>query len=218
MDNTTQQQIAAKFPTLPMQIQELLSSAETFPKIERVAAKFNLSVVETGMLAQVTSHLLMGFIKPAQFIAAIIEELRIPTKDAVSIATELNRELFSAVKGALEEVHGLKKAAPVVATTPATSSTPVVQNVTLAPQIAKPTGSVLEQKLSGTFKVSAGGAGAATQTITMTPPAVAKPLAVTPAATQPASTPAQTAPSSSLGGQTTPPAIARDMYREVPKV
>lgn len=107
MDDTTQQQTQAKFLTLPVLIRDTISNPETYEKIASVGKKYQLTKVETGLLAQVTGALMMGFIQPNEFVMEVMDYLTIPRDKAMYIAQDLNREIFNDVKDALKKIHGV---------------------------------------------------------------------------------------------------------------
>lgn len=135
MDTTNninnQQAVAA----IPQAIRELIADPSTYEKIESIGTKFGLDIVEVGLLAQTTAALLRGECLPNQFVARLINYLKIPQENAALIAQELNRDLFSTVKDALKELHsGAGAMQPTPAPqTPAPTASPY-QTKIISPQ------------------------------------------------------------------------------------
>src|SRR3989338_8781696 len=104
MNDLTQQQTQVRFQALPPRLRDTLSDSRTFEKIAVVGKKYDLTKVDIGLLAQDTGTLMMGFLKPNEFIAAIMEDLAIPRDKAMYIAQDLNREIFNDVKDLLKDI------------------------------------------------------------------------------------------------------------------
>ncbi len=160
MDDITPEKIGKVFPTLPLEIQELLQAGERQDKTAIIGKKYGLNRVETGMLSQVVTAVLVGLLKPNLFVPAIVDFLGTSRETAVLIAQDINRDIFNSVKAALTEVHsGVMR--PVAATPiglvrtqePMSAVVPPPPPVVATP--AAPAGSIFEQKLGGAFRMSA---------------------------------------------------------------
>lgn len=112
MDDLTQQQTQAQFLSLPRVLRDTLSAPETYEKVALVAKKYGLTRVETGLLAQATGTLMLGFLKPNEFVATVIDYLAIPRDEAMLIAQDLNRDLFNDVKDSLKQLYAVGTNAP----------------------------------------------------------------------------------------------------------
>lgn len=162
MDDITPEQIAKVYPTLPVEIRELLEAPETYDRLSLVGKKYSLTKVETGLLSQVTTAVLVGLLKPNLFVPAIIDYLSVTRETAVLIAQDINRDIFNSVKAALTEVHS-GVARPVIATTSGlvrAQEAPIAMVVPPPPPPIvsippHPKGSIFEQKLGGAFRMSA---------------------------------------------------------------
>ena len=108
------QQLHSVYAVLPIEIKELIADPETYSKIELIGTKSELTKVQIGLLAQVTSSLLMGVIRPNEFVTTIIDYLGIQKEPAMLIAQEINREIFNGVKDALKQLHNINNETPVV--------------------------------------------------------------------------------------------------------
>ncbi len=118
MDNISTQQAQAAYRSAPQDIRDLLADHATYEKIEAIGAANDLNRMEVGLLAQVISALMIGLIRPNDFVAEIIDQLRIPQTAAAKIAQAVNHEIFSAVKDSLTRMH-----------TAATALSPAMRNV-----------------------------------------------------------------------------------------
>lgn len=107
MDEITQQQVATRLKKLPAALHQTLSEEATYEAIARIAKWHQLSRVETGLLAQVTGSLMLGLIKPTEYVASIMDYLSLPHDKASFIAQDINRNVFNQVKDALKEAHAV---------------------------------------------------------------------------------------------------------------
>lgn len=146
---------------LPEEIQVALSDDGTIETIEKIASKFGLSAMDTGFLTKICGKLMTGKLPPNQFIKSITDNVDIGNEKAMGLAVELNKELFSGMKEALEVVHGLhkpQKKTPVISPYPPNPPSSLEKTGDLPPPpppppAPKPAGSILEQKLGGTFRM-----------------------------------------------------------------
>ena len=107
MDELTQQQTQARFRTLPVLLRNTLADPDMYDKIALVAKKYGLTRVESGLLAQVVGALMLGLVKPNEFIAEVMENINIERDEAMHITQELNREIFNDVKDLLKELGSI---------------------------------------------------------------------------------------------------------------
>ncbi len=146
MDDITPQQAKTRFQNLPEIIRQTISDPATYASIEKIALIHKLTRVEAGLLAQATSMLMMGFLEPNQYIAAIMDQLSLSREDAAFIAQEINRDIFNPIKDALKEVHAMDKVGGVrqvaspterpLGTAPIVPSAPILPNLSVLPSYA----------------------------------------------------------------------------------
>lgn len=140
----------------PEAILETLSSESFAENVERIAGKFGLNEMEAGFLQRITTNLMLGVIRPTDFVTKLLDELDVDREKAAYIAQDVNREIFAPVKDALKEVHKVppsERPGTEAAPRPITMSRPVGTPSPYVPPPAPvaPPKSILEQKLSGTF-------------------------------------------------------------------
>jgi hypothetical protein len=159
-DIKTKQQIWA---TLPIPIRELLNAENTPSKIEAIAQKQGLGFVEQGFLVRITANLLRGELSPREFIPTISGELDVSREVASLIAQDINHDIFGEVKDALKEVHavgsgakkdgGVARLDPSLVTCLPGEMSPEAALGNKAPGNAVMSGSIMEQKLGGVFRM-----------------------------------------------------------------
>ncbi len=148
----TPQEWNARYKTLPQNIRDVLMDAEN-PLAERVAiicAHNGLDESTCDGIIRLTAYLLMGFVKPNEYVGEIMEKTDLPREKAALIAQEINRDIFNSLKEDLKSVHGVaeKQPAPVDAMilTPLPGKTPSLE-------VPKTEENILEQKLGGAFRM-----------------------------------------------------------------
>ncbi|OGZ08400.1 MAG: hypothetical protein A3C93_04275 [Candidatus Lloydbacteria bacterium RIFCSPHIGHO2_02_FULL_54_17] len=138
---------------MPQRVREVLSAEETIDILENIGVKYGLSELDRGFLMRITGKLLNGALPPTEFVKKIVEDIDISRDQAISIAQEINRDIFNEIKDQLlNEVHA--KGAPA-GTVPASPNTPTKSNFPPQMSTVGPThvGSIFEQKLGGAFRV-----------------------------------------------------------------
>jgi len=148
----TPQEWNARYRTLPQNIRDVLMDAEN-PLAERVAiicAHSGLDESTCDGIIRLTAYLLMGFIKPNEYVGAIMEKTDLPREKAALIAQDINRDIFNSLKEDLKSVHGVaeKHAAPVDA-----MILPPLPGKTATLETPKMEENILEQKLGGAFRM-----------------------------------------------------------------
>jgi hypothetical protein len=152
---------------LPQNLREAIYAPDMFDKVEKLGKTSGLDEVQIGLLGRLTVKLMAGILAPTEFVAAIENDLGVEREKAAYIAQDINRDIFNPVKDALKEVHNVQ-AAPQVSAAAAKPEEPkkdegialwktyqadMVKVGGAKTEEEKP-GSILEQKLGGTFRMS----------------------------------------------------------------
>ena len=152
-DTNQKNQLWAK---LPEEIRAVLNSDESVATIESIGARQGANEMEQGFLVRICSNLMKGLLAPADFVNTIATELDLPRDKAAYIAQEINRDIFSNIKDALKTVHARNSDMEIdpkhVNCLPEQNKNGVgIPSGNVAKP--EPTGSILEQKLGGTFRI-----------------------------------------------------------------
>jgi hypothetical protein len=93
----------------PEKIQEVVDSYETAEILGDIAREHHIDVDGFGnpIVGRLTGRVLVGMIKPKDFIPSLEKELGVSNEMARAIAMEVNEKIFAPVKDLLMEVHGL---------------------------------------------------------------------------------------------------------------
>lgn len=101
----TSDQLEAQFANLPTDIQEAISSTNTSKIMLEIGKKNRLHIDQMQELSAITGYLMMGFIKPQDFVDELTNEARIPQSLAVLIAKDVNTMVLNPIKDRLKEAH-----------------------------------------------------------------------------------------------------------------
>jgi hypothetical protein len=163
MTNDSLQQRQQAWVKLPEEIRALLSDMATVDAIEAIGAKHGLSPMEQGFLVRITSRLIMGTLRPTEFVREIEANIDVGRDKAAYIAQDINRDIFNKVKNSLKDIHqGVAPVAPTQARPARSVPLATPPPVPLAKSAPLPTpppenihsGSIFEQKLGGAFRIA----------------------------------------------------------------
>lgn len=116
----TQEQIDTMFAELPGDVKDAMSAVDTVHVLADIQKKYSLHIDQAGELSTDAALLMVGAIKPQEFIGQIETNLRIPHETAKLIAAEVNEKIFRPVRDSLMQIHKMKEggrgkeSAPVV--------------------------------------------------------------------------------------------------------
>jgi hypothetical protein len=103
----TKEQLRALYLKLPENVKEVLNSEDTLDKTEAIGKKFNLHIDKTGALSKDIGQLILGALKPGEFIAQLSRDLKMPIDQVQPIAKEVNEQIFKPIRESLKKIHGL---------------------------------------------------------------------------------------------------------------
>jgi restriction endonuclease len=107
----TQEQIDAMFAELPSDVKDAMSSVDTVHVMADIQKKYNLHIDQAGELSTDAALLMVGAIKPQEFIGQIESQAHIPRETAKQIAAEVNEKIFRPVRESLMQIHKMKEMA-----------------------------------------------------------------------------------------------------------
>lgn len=195
------------YRSLPDDLQNVIFSPETSEFYDVIAKKFTLNATQREVLSHQSSLLLMGITQPQQFVIALTDELKISREQATLIAQELNLNIFNSVKSSLAALYTETAPANKVGGgmvsgqgSPEAVKQPIITKP-VAPAAAKPAGSIFEQKLGGTFRMSS-------PIVAPTKERIVDPLLVVPPP------PVPTVPPQPISAPAPRPTAKTDAYRE----
>lgn len=106
MNNTpTIEEIEARFDELPQDIQEAIDGINTAKIIGQIGTTNSLHFDQIQEMAACVGYLMLGFIKPQDFINELTTSARIPNELAIRIAKEVNSKILNQIKDQLKTAH-----------------------------------------------------------------------------------------------------------------
>ncbi|MBP9855981.1 MAG: hypothetical protein KBC48_01580 [Candidatus Pacebacteria bacterium] len=114
MDNYHPDKLRELYGKLPKNIQEVISSEDTDEKIFDISQKYDLHIDTTGGLGKLTLMVMIGLLKPQEFIPELIKRLKLDQETANKVAKEVNEQIFKPVHDSLKRIHGLDGSKPLM--------------------------------------------------------------------------------------------------------
>ncbi len=212
--------IEEEFLHLPKEIATTLSDPAFDLYCNGVAKKHDIPEEKYFDLALCTQYVMSGETTPSEYVKELMATLHIDQPKAALIAQEINKDLFSPLKDALKELHGLNKKTDALKPNSTTFTPPVIEAVattvvkepqTTPAQVIAPTPMPETKPVLNTLETKLGEAFTIKKDVMFTQPGVASTVA------QPPTTPVAQAKENPT--QVTPPitplSIAKsDLYRE----
>jgi len=193
MDTFTQKDLREIYDSLPEDLRIAIFSPESSDVYNQIQERYALDAHQREELSIQSGLLMMGITEPKEYVLVLAEKLGVPRDKAAFIAQEVNRNILHPVRDSLKEIH-----APM-APSSAPAPTPIISPIATPPPAIPPAStSSFDQKLGGTFRVSA-------------PPQASVPNYSEPSAPPPVPIPPPPAPPAT---PSTP--RANDPYREPP--
>lgn len=120
MEDELTQKIMQRLAELPEDVRRAVQGSDMAKKIEALGVTHKLHIDQVGELENETLMVMLGFIKPEAFESQITNSLHLPAETAKQIATDINRDVFTAVRASLRrftEEKALQK--PTIPSSPA---------------------------------------------------------------------------------------------------
>ena len=181
MDENTTKMIKERFDALPEMIQNLILSSHYQDTLIEIGKKYQLNVEQLGLLEQETTLVMMGLTPTDSFETELTQELSVDKMKGNQIVTEINEKIFLTIRDLLKLMYTPAGEEPSVEEETEQSEispdkgrqeglnletrdellekienpekTPPIRNDegSQRPPVSNGTGSILEQKLSGSF-------------------------------------------------------------------
>lgn len=99
------EKINEAYKKLPEEMKAILVSDETSEFVMNLGKKYQLHVDQTGALSNAIILIMVGLMRPNEFIPAVAKNLNIETDKAQQIAKEINDQIFAPIRESLKQVH-----------------------------------------------------------------------------------------------------------------
>lgn len=154
---THEEEFDTIYDALPEDVKEAMTAVNTVNILTAMKSKYNLHIDQLGELSGEVGLLMVGAVRPQEFIGKIEASLHIPRETAKQIATEVNEKIFRPVRESLMQIHKMNDAkeaveekAPAIDTT--MSPPPISPEQKDAPKTVE-TKNVPDNKLTEPFSV-----------------------------------------------------------------
>ena len=104
----TPEQLEDKFNLLPENVRKTLTSVHVEEHILSIGRSHKLHVDILDELADETGLVMLGLTHPRNYVEHLSERLGISNDEAVSLARDVNAQIFSPIRESLKKVHGLR--------------------------------------------------------------------------------------------------------------
>ncbi len=104
----SREQMMQRYQSLPTNLQDAIFSMENAQILQNVGQIHKLRIDQIGTLASETGLVMLGFVKPNEYIPHLAERLKVDKELARTIAHEVNDRIFVKVRDALRKIHGVK--------------------------------------------------------------------------------------------------------------
>lgn len=104
--NFTPQQIKERYKTLPQDLRDVYFSEETAEKLAVIGKANNLRTDQIGLLADETGLVMLGLTSTSEYIPNLAKRLGIDKELAKKVAEEVNSQIFSQMREAMQKIHG----------------------------------------------------------------------------------------------------------------
>lgn len=102
----TYEQIVEQYKRLPQDIREAIDLLDTAGILGEIGQKYALHIDEIGKLADQTAMVIIGFVRPVDFVTNLVARLGLDRPVAEAIAREVNEQIFLKIRESLQALHG----------------------------------------------------------------------------------------------------------------
>ncbi len=149
MQTHSPQKIEEHYGKLPEILKDAMYSPDVASKMVAMGKKFGLSIEKIGLMAEQTGYVVLGLVRPEEFIQALANALGESADKTSEIAKEINSQIFYPLREALKSAHQIEISESALtapaAVAPAMPPLPKVETAlpplpVPAPAFAKPPG------------------------------------------------------------------------------
>jgi len=99
------EQIKKRLQKLPEDLKDAIFSEENTTVLLAIGKKYNLPIDKIGELSTATNYIILGAIKPGEYIAELAKRLEVDKEVARKIAHDVNEKIFSKIRESLKKIH-----------------------------------------------------------------------------------------------------------------
>lgn len=120
----TQKQLEEQYDKLPEILKEAIFSSDIANKMMAIGTKFGLSVEGVGFMSEKTGYVVLGLLRPTEFVQTLVDSLGVNADKAREMAKEINSQIFFPLREALKAAHQMEMIEEEIAKADIVVSTP----------------------------------------------------------------------------------------------
>ena len=97
--------IEARMKSLPDDLQQAMVSADVENAVYDIAENRGLDIEQAGMLANITSYVMLGLLPSKNFISELSKQTGISNEEADQIGIDINKGIFDKIRESLRKVE-----------------------------------------------------------------------------------------------------------------
>ena len=101
----TYEQIVEQYKRLPQDLKEAIDMLDPAGILGEIGQKYVLHNDQIGILADQTAMVIIGFVRPENFVTNLIARLGLDRAVAEGIAREVNEQIFLKIRESLQALH-----------------------------------------------------------------------------------------------------------------
>ncbi|MBI2640855.1 MAG: hypothetical protein HYW91_03165, partial [Candidatus Sungbacteria bacterium] len=108
MKTYSQEELTEHYDKLPEILKDAMYSSDIASKMVAVGKKFGLTIEKIGIMAEQTGYIVLGLVRPGEFIQILADALGIGADKASEIAKEINSQVLYPLREALKATHQIE--------------------------------------------------------------------------------------------------------------
>lgn len=101
----SQEILEERMLALPEELQIAMVSNDVANNVQTVAKKYSLDIEQSGILADVTSYVMLGLIPSKNFMVELSKRAQIDNAKATEIAKDINSQVFDGIRQSIEKMQ-----------------------------------------------------------------------------------------------------------------
>jgi len=100
-------QFNERYDKLPPIVKQAIDAVETTDLIQTISETHKLHIDQMGEFSNQIGLVMLGVVKPQEFIPNLREKLKISDEEARALALEVNEQIFNSIRESLKQVHAM---------------------------------------------------------------------------------------------------------------
>ena len=130
--------IEARMKSLPDDVQQAMVSADVENAIYDIAENRGLDIEQAGMLADITSYVMLGLLPSKDFVNELSKQASIPREEADQIGIDINKGIFDKIRESLRKVEETRVGGKTPVENPQPTAAPVPMSPATSTAVIEP--------------------------------------------------------------------------------